>query len=82
VERGDAATGAKSGAPFPVNSRVNHKQWGSGQVLRYEADEIIVLFERVGYKTLSVPVVLEQGLLTEGRAGEPENAADPARSRK
>jgi ATP-dependent DNA helicase RecQ len=32
-------------------------------VLRYEEDRMTVLFDDVGYKTLSVPVVREQGLL-------------------
>jgi ATP-dependent DNA helicase RecQ len=33
-------------------------------VLRYEGDTVTVLFDEVGYKTLSVPVVQEQQLLT------------------
>jgi ATP-dependent DNA helicase RecQ len=32
-------------------------------VLGYEDDRMTVLFDEVGYKTLSVPVVSEQGLL-------------------
>jgi ATP-dependent DNA helicase RecQ len=50
-------------APFPVHSAVRHAQWGTGMVLRYEEDRMTVLFDGVGYKTLSVPVVLKQGLL-------------------
>ncbi|HWG97996.1 MAG TPA: ATP-dependent DNA helicase RecQ [Pilimelia sp.] len=49
--------------PFPVHSTVRHAEWGSGLVLGYEADKMTVLFDDVGYKTLSVPVVQEQGLL-------------------
>jgi ATP-dependent DNA helicase RecQ len=30
----------------------------------YERDRVVVLFEDVGYKTLSVPVVRRLGLLT------------------
>lgn len=30
---------------------------GKGQVMRYEADKIVVLFEKVGYKTLAVEIV-------------------------
>jgi ATP-dependent DNA helicase RecQ len=32
-------------------------------VLRYEEDRMVVLFDDVGYKTLSVEVVQRQGLL-------------------
>jgi ATP-dependent DNA helicase RecQ len=43
---------------------VRHADWGTGMVMGYEADRMTVLFDNVGYKTLSVPVVREQGLLT------------------
>ncbi|WBB71643.1 ATP-dependent DNA helicase [Micromonospora sp. WMMD1128] len=49
--------------PFPVHSQVRHAEWGSGLVLNYEDDRMTVLFDEVGYKTLSVRVVSEQGLL-------------------
>jgi ATP-dependent DNA helicase RecQ len=49
--------------PYPVNTRVSHAEWGSGQILRYEEDRVVVLFDTVGYKTLSVPAVIERGLL-------------------
>ncbi|MBM0279035.1 RecQ family ATP-dependent DNA helicase [Micromonospora tarensis] len=50
--------------PFPVHSQVRHPEWGQGLVLSYEEDKMTVLFDEVGYKTLSVRVVSEQGLLT------------------
>ncbi|MFD0788510.1 DUF3553 domain-containing protein, partial [Micromonospora azadirachtae] len=50
--------------PFPVHSRVRHPEWGPGLVLGYEEDRMTVLFDEVGYKTLSVRVVSEQDLLT------------------
>jgi ATP-dependent DNA helicase RecQ len=50
--------------PYPVHSTVKHPEWGSGLVLRYEQDRMVVLFDDVGYKTLSVPVVVKQSLLT------------------
>jgi ATP-dependent DNA helicase RecQ len=50
--------------PFPVSSVVRHREWGSGTVMGYERDRVVVLFEDVGYKTLSVPVVRRRGLLT------------------
>ncbi|RIV37884.1 RecQ family ATP-dependent DNA helicase [Micromonospora radicis] len=49
--------------PFPVHSQVRHPDWGSGLVLSYEEGRMTVLFDEVGYKTLSVSVVSEQGLL-------------------
>lgn len=49
--------------PFPLNSSVIHKTWGEGLVMRYESDKIVILFDRVGYKTLSVEITVLQGLL-------------------
>lgn len=49
--------------PFPLNSNVIHTTWGDGTVLRYEDDKIVVLFESVGYKTLSLDIVMENNLL-------------------
>ncbi|MFC0528441.1 RecQ family ATP-dependent DNA helicase [Phytohabitans kaempferiae] len=49
--------------PFPLHSTVRHAEWGVGMVLAYESDRMTVLFDDVGYKTLSVPVVRDQGLL-------------------
>ncbi len=61
----DAGTVASVGddRPFAVNSRVVHSKWGEGQVLRYEADTIVVLFDQVGYKNLALSIVTEDGLL-------------------
>jgi ATP-dependent DNA helicase RecQ len=49
--------------PFTLGTRVAHKSLGEGQVMRYEADKIVVLFDSDGYKTLSVELVLENELL-------------------
>jgi ATP-dependent DNA helicase RecQ len=49
--------------PFPVASAVRHSEWGAGTVMSYEHDRMIVLFEEVGYKTLSVPIVRKGNLL-------------------
>jgi ATP-dependent DNA helicase RecQ len=67
----DAAAGAwdlgpvddGSGRPFPEQSRVRHKSWGEGLVLRHEGDSVVVLFDDVGYKTLSIDLVQQHGLL-------------------
>lgn len=48
---------------FPLNSRVAHNAWGEGLVMRYEGDKIVILFDKIGYKTLAVGVVQERGLL-------------------
>ncbi|HEX5993715.1 MAG TPA: RecQ family ATP-dependent DNA helicase [Jiangellales bacterium] len=52
------------GGPYPLHSKVRHAQWGSGTVLGYEKDSMTVLFDDVGYKTLSVAVVTKQDLLS------------------
>jgi ATP-dependent DNA helicase RecQ len=49
--------------PFEVDSRVRHKAWGPGRVLRYDGDRMVVLFDKAGYRTLSVTTVLERKLL-------------------
>jgi ATP-dependent DNA helicase RecQ len=49
--------------PFEVDARVRHKAWGPGRVLRYDDDRMVVLFDRAGYRTLSVATVLERKLL-------------------
>jgi len=49
--------------PFPVHAKVRHGEWGPGTVMNYEEDRMTVLFDTVGYKTLSVPLVVGQKLL-------------------
>jgi ATP-dependent DNA helicase RecQ len=49
--------------PFSVHSRVRHGEWGVGMVMGYDEERMTVLFDEVGYKTLSVPVVRENALL-------------------
>jgi ATP-dependent DNA helicase RecQ len=60
---GVPAAPATGDHPYPVHSAVRHPEWGPGVVLRYEQDRMVVLFDDVGYKTLSVPVVRARGLL-------------------
>ena len=50
-------------AEFAVNTPVRHREWGNGMVMRQEHDRLTVLFDEVGYKTLSLPAVKEQALL-------------------
>jgi ATP-dependent DNA helicase RecQ len=49
--------------PYPLHSTVHHSSWGSGTVLGYDDDRMTVLFEKVGYKTLSVAVVQRGNIL-------------------
>jgi ATP-dependent DNA helicase RecQ len=64
-----AGTAQQNGAgpatdqPFPVDSAVAHTEWGPGVVMRHEEDRVVVLFESVGYKTLALQAVLDNGLL-------------------
>ena len=60
--------GAGEGS-FPVDSRVTHREWGPGVVMSVEQDRFTVLFEREGYRTLSVQAVQDEDLLTRSVAG-------------
>jgi ATP-dependent DNA helicase RecQ len=58
-------TDVRDGAhAWPEQSRVRHNAWGDGLVVRNDGDAVVVLFDDVGYKTLSLDLVLEKGLLT------------------
>ncbi|WP_246580880.1 RecQ family ATP-dependent DNA helicase [Deinococcus aestuarii] len=57
------ATGGGDAVPFALGSRVAHRTFGEGLVMRYEGEKITVLFDGPGYQTLALPVVLEQSLL-------------------
>jgi ATP-dependent DNA helicase RecQ len=50
-------------AGFAVGDRVAHGSWGPGTVGRIEGDQITVVFDSVGYKTLDAGLVSEKGLL-------------------
>jgi ATP-dependent DNA helicase RecQ len=54
----------RAGEPYPLHSTVKHKAWGSGTVLGYADDKMTVLFDTVGYKTLSVASVRKGKLLS------------------
>jgi RecQ family ATP-dependent DNA helicase len=55
---------AVADTPFPIHSQVVHASWGTGTVMREEPDRITVLFEEIGYKTLSLEAVKRDSLLT------------------
>ena len=50
-------------AKYPQGSRVNHNDWGDGRVVRAEGDTVTVLFDEMGYKTLSVELSMAGELL-------------------
>jgi ATP-dependent DNA helicase RecQ len=51
------------GGPFTPGDAVVHASWGEGLVLRADADQVVVQFPTVGYRTLSTPLVVEERLL-------------------
>ena len=54
-----AGTGA-----FAIGSRVRHAEWGPGVVMSSRDDRITVLFDDVGYRTLSLAAVEGNNILT------------------
>lgn len=56
-------SGTSHGEPAPGET-VAHDEWGRGIVQTVEDDTVVVLFDEAGYRTLSMPVVRERGLLT------------------
>jgi ATP-dependent DNA helicase RecQ len=50
-------------AGFAVGDRVSHSAWGIGTVGRIEGEQLTVVFDSVGYKTLDGDLVVERGLL-------------------
>lgn len=55
---------ASAERPFAVGSSVRHGELGAGTVQRYDGDTVVVLFDDHGYRTLSLELVLERGLLS------------------
>jgi ATP-dependent DNA helicase RecQ len=49
--------------PYTEGSRVVHDKWGGGLVQRYEEDQVVVLFDSVGYKKLGLGMLAARGLL-------------------
>jgi ATP-dependent DNA helicase RecQ len=48
---------------FDVGVRVTHVEWGAGTVSGRERDQITVVFDSVGYRTLDAGLVVERALL-------------------
>jgi ATP-dependent DNA helicase RecQ len=60
---GRPAGAADASEPFFVGEHVEHPEFGAGTVQRVEDDIITVVFDRVGYKTLSAEIVTRRHLL-------------------
>jgi ATP-dependent DNA helicase RecQ len=60
---------------FPIGSPVQHTEWGHGVVMSFEQDRLTVLFDSVGYKTLSLPAVHQHNLLAP-ESGTAQNRTD------
>ena len=69
-ESGDAqeVAEASAGLRWDVGDRVEHDSFGVGTVTSSDASKVTVLFESVGYRTLSREVVRSQELLSEPTA--------------
>jgi ATP-dependent DNA helicase RecQ len=65
--RGDAVA-VEADGPFAVGDRVEHEEWGAGTVGQVEDEQVTVVFDTVGYKTLGTEIVLERGLLRPSTA--------------
>ncbi|MEC5199722.1 ATP-dependent DNA helicase RecQ [Arthrobacter sp. PL16] len=64
-EPAGATPAGEDDVPFEVDATVEHPEWGPGTVMGYEEGIITVLFDSVGYKTLSLALVEDKNLLAE-----------------
>jgi ATP-dependent DNA helicase RecQ len=65
-DAGRGADDADNGdTPFEVGERVHHPEFGDGTVQRVGEEQLTVVFDRVGYKTLATDIVVRRGLLDE-----------------
>ncbi|MFF7645740.1 RecQ family ATP-dependent DNA helicase [Streptomyces canus] len=55
---------APAAASYAAGARVRHAEWGEGTVMSEEGDRITVLFESMGYRTLSLAAITGKGLLS------------------
>jgi ATP-dependent DNA helicase RecQ len=60
---GTAQPAAPGTNEFERDSSVRHPEWGHGVVLSVEPDRVTVLFDRHGYRTLSLDAVRDNDLL-------------------
>ncbi|MCB5177975.1 RecQ family ATP-dependent DNA helicase [Streptomyces antimicrobicus] len=63
TETDPGSTAHPAAGDFPAGTRVRHRAWGPGMVLSEDGDRITVLFDSMGYRTLSLAAVTAHGLL-------------------
>ena len=63
ARRTEPLAGAGGSARFGAAQRVRHVEWGEGEVVRADDDTVVVVFDDKGYRTLSLELVEERGLL-------------------
>ncbi|MGW0337023.1 RecQ family ATP-dependent DNA helicase [Streptomyces sp. NPDC003011] len=61
---GDSRPAHPAAASYPAGTQVRHSEWGDGTVMSEEGDRITVLFDSMGYRTLSLATVADKELLT------------------
>ncbi|MET9800894.1 RecQ family ATP-dependent DNA helicase [Streptomyces sp. NPDC006368] len=61
---GDAERTHPAAGSYPPGTRVRHREWDDGMVMSQEGDRITVLFDSMGYRTLSLAAITDQALLT------------------
>jgi ATP-dependent DNA helicase RecQ len=60
----DLSAPAVSDPSFPVDTVVDHRDWGPGVVISTDADRITVLFDDYGYRTLALAAIHDNDVLT------------------
>ncbi|WP_228431248.1 RecQ family ATP-dependent DNA helicase [Baekduia soli] len=68
-DAGRGAVAAADDGAFEVGERVAHPDFGEGTVQRLQDGMVTVVFDRVGYRTLSTEIVLQRGLLVPEEDG-------------
>ncbi len=58
-----AEASAAAYSPYRPGSRLRHAEWGAGSVMRAGSDRMVVLFDEVGYKVLSLDALAGQDLV-------------------
>jgi ATP-dependent DNA helicase RecQ len=59
---------------YQPGAPVSHREWGPGRVLRNNGDQLVVLFETVGYKALSLSLLKKGNLLQDGQSSDDDAA--------
>jgi ATP-dependent DNA helicase RecQ len=59
-----AAAAANGHREFAVGDRVEHGEWGRGEVMVAGSDRLVVLFDDAGYRQLDADIVARNDLLT------------------